>query len=148
MSNSLNSHAVNVHLIFDQSISQEAIVCKAAKKFDVEFSITKASISARCEGYMVLELRGSKEACEEVMEFWRDNGVVVSLLAQRIWHDEDSCLDCGACTSLCPTKALAMDSNHHLVFDKSLCVVCLNCTNICPVHALKSDIDILESLAS
>ncbi len=140
-------HVNNVHLLFDSSITQEAIVCKAAKKFDIEFSITKASISTKCEGYMVLDLRGSKEACDQAMQFWSDNGVVVSLVAQRIWHDENSCMDCGACTALCPTNALVMDSSNHLVFDKAKCVVCLSCTNICPVHALKSDIDLVDSIA-
>ncbi len=142
MSENTCQFKVKVHLAFNQNISQEALVCKLVKLYDIEFSIIKANISSRKEGYLVLDLCGTEENCEKAIKFLNESSVNVSYVAQRIWHDEDSCLDCGACMALCPTHALHMSDNH-LVFDKSKCIICLNCTNICPVHALKSDVDIL-----
>ncbi len=137
--NSAYPYSINIVLSFDQSTTQGSWVWRLAKSFDVEFNITKANVSSKGEGSMVLDLKGTKENCDMAIDFLRENKIGVVPVAQSIWHDEESCIDCGLCTTLCPTSALSMNIDNHLNFDKSKCVVCLNCTRICPVHALKSD---------
>lgn len=133
-------YSINLHLTFGHETAHGSWVCRIAKLFDVEFSIVKANISSRREGYLIIDLKGTKETCDKVIAYLAENNINVTPVAQRIWHNEEECLDCGLCTALCPTSALTMNADNHLVFEKSKCIVCLNCTKICPVHALKSDL--------
>ncbi len=133
-------YSINIHLAFDHTLAQEPWVCRLSRLFNIEFSITKANVSTKKDGYLILELRGDEDECNKAIKYLSDNNIVVTTVAQRIWHNEEECMDCGLCTALCPTSALYMNTVNNLVFDKSKCVVCLNCTSICPVHALTSDI--------
>lgn len=130
---------VNIHLSFPSGISTEAIVCKLTRLFDLDFNITKAQISSKREGFLILELLGTPENCEKGIAYLKERGVAAVPVAQRIFHKEDSCIQCGMCTAICPTKALFMDANRRLAFDKEKCTVCELCTRVCPVHALVAD---------
>lgn len=129
--------STNIHLQFPDCISNEPVVCNLTRLFDLDFNITQAQISARREGYLILELLGSKENCQRAVDYLRQRGVVVTPVAQRIWHDEERCMQCGMCTALCPSKALSMGPDRRLVFDKERCITCALCTKVCPVNALK-----------
>ncbi len=132
-------YSINILLSFEQATAQGPWVCRVAKLFDVEFSITKANVSAKREGSLVLDLHGTEEECNKAIAYLKENNIGVTPVAQSIWHNEEKCIDCGLCTALCPTSALDMNEDNHLSFDKQKCVVCLNCTLICPVHAMQSD---------
>lgn len=131
----------NIHLRFPAGISTDPLVCKIPRLFGLDFSITRAQISARREGFLILELLGPTETCQQAIAFLRENGVEVTPVAQCIRRDEEKCMECGVCTALCPTSALSMDADRHLVFDKEKCSVCMICTRVCPVRALQSDLD-------
>lgn len=49
--------------------------------------------------------------------------------------NKKKCLKCGACISVCPVKALKLESE--LKCDKSKCTKCQICVKFCPVGALK-----------
>ncbi len=130
----------NIHLRFPANISTQPVVCNLTRKFDLDFNISKAQISSGREGYLILEILGSKEKVDEAKHYLEEQGIIVSDVAQRIFRDEKSCVECGACTAICPTAALHMDKERHLAFDVDKCVVCTRCIKICPVHAMKADI--------
>jgi len=46
--------------------------------------------------------------------------------------DDPNCVDCGLCTSVCPTGALKL-INAKLAFTKEVCTKCGLCSDICPV---------------
>ena len=96
----------NIHLRFSDKISTDPIVCNLTRKFDLDFNISKAQISSGREGYMVLEVLGSKEQVKQAKKYLEEQGVQVSDLAQSITRDEKLCIECGACTAICPTSAL------------------------------------------
>lgn len=50
--------------------------------------------------------------------------------------DHEECVECAACTSVCHTLALRMDSLT-LVLDRGLCDNCSLCVRICPTGALE-----------
>jgi ferredoxin len=130
----------NIYLRFSEKISTEPIVCNLTRKFDIDFNISKAQISSGREGYLILELLCSKEQAKKAKQFLKEQGVQVSDLAKSITRDEKLCVECGACTAICPTAALYMDEERHLAFDVDKCVVCTRCINLCPVKAIKADI--------
>ena len=89
---------------------------------------------------MTLELLGSEEACIKGIAYLREKGIQVSPVAQRIWHDEERCMQCGECTALCPSGALSINKiTRRLDFNKEKCTVCARCIRICPVRALHMD---------
>lgn len=52
-----------------------------------------------------------------------------------LYVDEISCTGCGACTEICPQKAIVID--HSLaVIDQQLCIDCGNCISVCPTRAI------------
>jgi len=53
--------------------------------------------------------------------------------------DEELCIGCGACVSLCPKKILYIDekSEKCKVSDESKCDRLRGCVRVCPVNALK-----------
>jgi len=53
--------------------------------------------------------------------------------------DEESCVGCGACVSLCPKKILYIDgsSGKCKVTDEKSCDRLRGCEKVCPVNAIK-----------
>jgi len=49
--------------------------------------------------------------------------------------DEEKCISCGKCISVCKAKALSME-NKKLNFDKDQCVNCGECSIVCPFDAM------------
>lgn len=56
---------------------------------------------------------------------------------QRIVIDQDTCISCGACVSVCPAGALELDeetAKARLLWDK--CVDDFSCIDVCPVYCI------------
>ena len=51
--------------------------------------------------------------------------------------DDDKCIDCGACISLCLTDALHFNSEDRLEFSYEKCIGCLLCLDSCPRYAIE-----------
>ena len=109
MSQEAKPYRSNVHLTFPPAISGAPLVCNLTRLFDLDFNISTAQITPRQEGFLTLELSGSRDACDKGISYLREKGVLVSPVAQRIRHNEDKCMQCGMCTALCPSSALTVD---------------------------------------
>lgn len=126
-----------IYLSFPPGVSNQPVVCNLAKSFDLTFNILKARISPKQEGHMTIEISGDRERCRQGKQYLRAMGVNITPIAQKISRLEDSCVHCGLCTALCPTKALCMDIESRLVlFNHEKCSVCGLCTSVCPVKAM------------
>ena len=52
------------------------------------------------------------------------------------WNiNNDKCLRCGGCVSVCPTAALELRDK--ILRDEKLCTLCGVCEKACPVEAIK-----------
>ena len=49
--------------------------------------------------------------------------------------DENKCIGCGACASICPVGAITL-KNGKATIDKKKCIKCGACQNYCPVGAI------------
>jgi L-aspartate semialdehyde sulfurtransferase ferredoxin len=128
----------NVLLIFKSSIMYKPVIYRLAKDFDLVFNILEAKILPRREGRILLELRGEDDLIDKGIRFLEDHQVVVEPLADNVWHEEEKCVHCGACTGLCPTGALSLVSPEmKVVFDAEKCVACGMCGLVCPFGAMK-----------
>jgi len=55
----------------------------------------------------------------------------------RVIVDDDKCIDCGACISLCPTEALHFNLDKRLELSFEKCIGCLLCIDSCPRQAIE-----------
>ncbi len=125
-------------LRFPKTEVQKPIVCHLAKDFDLFFNILNAGILPRKEGYMVLELSGSRKNFKQGVSFLKSQGVDVQNASQEVRRDEGTCTHCGSCTAVCPTGALSVQRPEMAVrFDQKKCSVCELCVPACPTRSMK-----------
>ncbi len=117
---------------------QKPIVCNLAREFDLLFNILNAGILPRKEGFMVLEISGSKKNFKEGVNYLKRQGVGVQNASQEVKRSERRCTHCGSCTAVCPTGALFVERPTMTVrFDQQKCIVCELCVPACPPRAME-----------
>jgi ferredoxin len=129
-------------LKFPKEITDQPIICKLVKQFDVEFNILKATILPQHEGVMVIELMGHKTNIKKGLSYLKELGVTPERLATSIRRDDEKCFQCGACTGICPTGALYIHRpDMAVLFDPEKCSGCCLCVTLCPVRAMEVSLD-------
>ena len=129
-------------LRFPKESIDQPIICNLARHYDVEFNILKADIFLQQDGVMVIELSGHKKNIQAGISYLKKQGVTVEPLATVINRDEEKCFQCGACTGLCPTGALAVKRPEMaVIFDPEKCTGCGVCVTVCPVRAMAITLD-------
>jgi len=124
-------------LIFNKQIMYKPIIFRLAKDFDILFNVLEAKIYPKLEGRIILELQGEKASLEASLDYLETEGVRLEVLADKIKRDEERCVHCGACTTVCRVDALAIDRNTMEVrFNPEKCVACGLCKKACPVNAM------------
>lgn len=129
-----------VTLTFPRSAVQMPVTYRLAKDFNIAANIIRAQVAPNQVGKVVLELAGDIDQLEASLEWIRSQNIEVSLASREIVIDDQSCVDCGLCTGVCPTEALSLDpDSFRLMFRRSLCVVCEQCIPSCPVQAIATN---------
>ncbi|RLI80489.1 [Fe-S]-binding protein [Archaeoglobales archaeon] len=119
-------------LRFDSKVVKQPIITKAAIDTNTLINIIKASVGAR-HGELIVEVEDSKvKAVEEVFESY---GVEVQELDKAIAKDDEKCVHCGLCISICPVEVFKVE-DHKIVAETSRCIHCGVCVNVCPTKAL------------
>lgn len=132
-------------LRFPKETSDQPIICKIVKHYDVEFNILKATILPQNEGLMVIELVGHKENVGKALDFIKGFGIQIKSLATIIHRDENQCFQCGACTGICRTGALYINRpDMAVLFNPEKCTGCGLCVTACPVRAM--EVSLTESV--
>ncbi|MGE5371747.1 MAG: NIL domain-containing protein [Solirubrobacterales bacterium] len=128
---------------FSESQSEQPIIYRLVKDYDLVINILKAVINPRKEGFLIVELAGKKKDYEAGVSFLKDIGVRVEPLSQTVVWNEETCTQCGACASFCPTGALELNRETMEVrFDNSKCVVCGMCLDCCPTRSVVLHFDL------
>jgi L-aspartate semialdehyde sulfurtransferase ferredoxin len=96
-------------------------------------NIERASIDA-VSGEIVLEAPADK--VQEVIEAFERRGVKVVPLEIPVVRDENECVHCGACVSICPTKTFRFE-DWRVVAESGKCIQCGACVVGCPQRALR-----------
>lgn len=142
MTEEANGFRKIIYLSFPPEASGRPVVCNLALLFNLSFNILKADISPRHEGSLTLEITGREENYRKGLTYLKENGVKITPASQKVFRDEDACMHCGLCTSLCRTKALSVDlATRKVLFDVEKCSACGMCTRVCPVRAMIVDMD-------
>jgi ferredoxin len=125
-------------LRFPKTEVRKPIVCNLARNYDLIFTILNAGILPRKEGFMVLEVSGTRKNFKDGVQYLKSQGVDVQNASQEVKRDDTICTHCGACTAVCPTGALYIQRPEMVVeFDQTKCSVCELCVPACPPRAMK-----------
>jgi len=114
----------------------EPILASVIKNIGVEPNILYAEISPQ-GGEILLAIDAPDKEVNRAIELFKQKGVEVKEIKRAIELDRDSCFDCGACLSLCPTSALYTADDKSVELDENKCIYCKLCVPACPVRALK-----------
>jgi L-aspartate semialdehyde sulfurtransferase ferredoxin len=126
-------------LHFPPRLADRPIVTHLIKDYGLEFNILKASVSPGEEGMLVMELTGESDAYDKGVDFLINSGLKIQSLSQDIIRNEQRCTHCGACVTICPSKAFSVDpKTREIAFDQDKCVVCELCIRACPPHAMET----------
>lgn len=126
-----------VVLTFPKNLVRQPIIYHLVKDYNLIINILRAQIMPDEEGKMVIEIEGSKADIDRGLRFLKRQSLHMELLGKDIKLDEQKCIDCGACTAVCATKALSIDKNtKELVFDRTKCVLCGLCAPACPIRVI------------
>lgn len=127
--------AEKILLKYSTEKADEPIIASIIRKMDVPINILHADLSPE-GGEIFISIDASEEKINKVIELFEENGVGVEKIEKGIRLDEDTCLECGACLSLCPTDALQLDDDYSIVLNEEDCVYCGACVPACPVNSL------------
>lgn len=130
-----------VTITFPKTAIQIPITYRLAKDFNVAANIIRAQVAPNQIGKLVVELQGDIDQIDAAIEWMRMRDMSVFSANGEIVIDEDSCVDCGLCTGVCPTQALILDpETFKLNFRRSRCIVCEQCVPTCPVGAISTNL--------
>ncbi|MEM1169422.1 MAG: NIL domain-containing protein [Cyanobacteria bacterium P01_H01_bin.35] len=130
-----------VTLTFPQRSIHMPITYRLAKDFNIAANIIRAQVAPNQVGKLVLELSGDIDELEASLEWMRLQNIDVCLTSREILINENSCVDCGLCTGVCPTEALSLQPDtFRLNFVRSRCIVCEQCIPTCPVQAISTNL--------
>ncbi|NMA92196.1 MAG: 4Fe-4S binding protein [Firmicutes bacterium] len=125
-------------LRFPASLVEQPLIYRLVKDYDLMVNILRADINPRKEGRLVMEVSGREEKYQQALQWLRDQGLRITNLQQQVIWRSDRCTQCGACSVICPTGALAISRPSMAIrFYEDKCVACEHCIKACPARAME-----------
>ncbi len=120
---------------FSPDTVKKPLMSHLVREFNIDVNILNADISYGREGKLVVELEAEEKAIENGLEYTRSIGVKCSPVIKELQFNEDKCINCGSCISVCFYGALKMNQESwELEFGPEQCVVCGLCVKACPLQ--------------
>jgi ferredoxin len=122
-------------LRFPAETVNEPITYTLIKEYDVLINILNADITHGKEGNLLIEMAGLESNLDEALVYLENKHVEISPVVKTILFSEESCIHCGACSSVCFPDALNMNrTSGKLEFIPEKCVACELCIRACPLQ--------------
>jgi formate hydrogenlyase subunit 6/NADH:ubiquinone oxidoreductase subunit I len=124
-------------LHFPSEAVHQPITYRLAVDFDIAAKILRAQIAPNQSGTMVVELSGDIDELDAAEDWLESQGLGLNRAPGEIRIDPERCVDCGICSSVCPSGALHYTpAIQRLHFEASRCLVCEQCIPSCPLEAI------------
>ena len=114
-------------------IVRQPLIASVILETGALINIERAKVDA-ITGEILIDV--SSDKCMEVKKAFEKRGTKVSLLEMPVVKDDDECIHCGACISICPTGTFRFEGSL-VVADPGKCVQCGACVTACPQRALE-----------
>ena len=126
-----------ITLHFPREAVHQPIAYRLAVEFDIAAKILRAQIAPNQSGTMVVELSGDIDDLAAAEQWLEAQGLGINRASGQIHVDPQRCVDCGLCSSVCPSGALRCSApTWQLQFDAQRCLVCEQCIPTCPFEAI------------
>ena len=112
---------------------REPVIARVVKETGVLINVEKANIDSMAGEVLIDVPDGDAERVQRRLE---ELGVSVRVMENAIVRDEEECVDCGACISICPQEVFSFDEEWKLRVRSERCVLCGKCIQACPHGAL------------
>ncbi|MDI3540283.1 MAG: L-aspartate semialdehyde sulfurtransferase ferredoxin [Methanolobus sp.] len=109
------------------------IIAESILETGVLLNVSQAHFD-RSHGEIVADVM--EEHYEKMYKALSSRGARVTRLDSPIEWNEDECVECSACISVCPTKVFSLEEDYSLRVDKAKCIQCGTCVEMCPQRAL------------
>ena len=124
-------------LHFPREAVHQPITYRLAVDFDIAAKILRAQIAPNQSGTMVVELSGDIDELDAAETWLERQGLALNRAPGEILIDPQLCVDCGICSSVCPSGALQFEVDaRRLQFETARCLVCEQCIPSCPLEAI------------
>lgn len=124
-------------LLVRLSHGSRPIIAQAVKETGVLINVDRARSDVH-EGEEAL-LDVPDDQCRLISSTMRNLGAEVTILEAGILRDEEECVDCGSCISVCPKEVFSFNDDWELVVEWKKCILCGRCILSCPHQALYLD---------
>lgn len=115
--------------------ADKPIIASIIQKTGVPVNILHADLTPE-GGEIFIEADAPEEKVDEMVRLFEEEGVETEKITRGVRLDEESCFECGACVSLCPTEALQLTDDYSIKLNEEKCVYCGACVPACPVNSL------------
>ncbi len=128
---------IKVTFEFPSNSIKQPLTYRLIKDFDLMLNILNADISLNRTGRLVMDLQGEPDKVDAALEYVKGMGITYKIFDKQVIWNEEKCIHCGACTSVCPSGALIMDKDTwQLLFDQDKCLICELCIKTCPLGVM------------
>lgn len=126
---------VRMMLRFDNEKVHEPVTSQVILEEKIPLNIMSAYVNPQ-GGEILIDVES--EHAERLAKAFRKKGVTVDV-PKVIEKDENICISCGACVSLCPMNALKYGSSNAVELNETVCngITCGLCVDACPVRAIR-----------
>ncbi|MDN7012837.1 4Fe-4S dicluster domain-containing protein [Methanoculleus sp. FWC-SCC3] len=112
---------------------REPVIARVVKETGVLINVEKANIDSMA-GEVLIDV--PDRDADLVRRCLEEMGVTVRAMENAVIRDEEECVDCGACISVCPQEVFSFDAEWRLCVSAERCVLCGKCIQACPHGAL------------
>ncbi|MCQ6962229.1 4Fe-4S binding protein [Methanolobus chelungpuianus] len=109
------------------------IIAESILETGVLLNVSQAHFD-RSHGEIVADVM--EEHYEKMYKALSSRGARVTRLDSPIEWNEEECVECSACISVCPTRVFSLEEDYSLKVDKAKCIQCGTCVEMCPQRAL------------
>ncbi|MBN1132729.1 MAG: 4Fe-4S binding protein [Bacteroidales bacterium] len=122
-------------LNFSSETVREPITYNLIKQYDVVINILNADVSHGKEGKLLIEMSGPERNVDDALSYLERKKVVVSPVIKTIRFNQDFCIHCGACVSVCYSEAITINrESRRIEFIPENCIACELCIKACPLQ--------------
>ena len=124
---------MKLRINFPEERVKSPVLSEIIIKTGVLVSIVSSHIDST-GGEMIIEVLDKNY--DLINEEFEARGIAVKLLNSLICQNQEECVDCGACISVCPSRVFSFDEDWSVVAETQKCIRCGLCIDMCPHQAL------------